>query len=218
MTRKDKSLAIELRKQRKSYNEISKLLNIPKSTLAEWFKESYFSKTIKIELTKIAQEKSTERMRLISKAKTIYWKNWREAARQEAKREFKNFINDQLFIAGTMLYWAEGDSKLKNPLRLTNTDHRMISLYLKFLIRTLNFPKEKIRATLILYPDLSEENCLNFWSKITELPQSQFYKTQFIKGKHPTRRLTNGICMIIINSRQLKEKFIVWIDLLSKNL
>jgi hypothetical protein len=86
------------------------------------------------------------------------------------------------------------------------------------LITSLNVPKENLRATLILYPDLSEERCINFWARIIGIPKSQFYKTQFIKGRHPTKRLAHGICMIMCGNRQLKEKIMVWIDLLSKTL
>lgn len=117
-----------------------------------------------------------------------------------------------------MLYWAEGDSKPKNPFRLTNTDPRMIALYTQFLVKALKIPKENLHPTIILYPDLSKEKCLNFWSEVIGVPESQFYKTQFIKGKHPTKRLSYGICMITCGNRQLKEKMIVWIELLSNYL
>jgi len=94
----------------------------------------------------------------------------------------------------------------------------MIALYTKFLTKSLNIPKENLRPTVILYPDLSEEKCLNFWVAIIGIPKSQFYKTKFIKGRHPTKRLSNGICMIACGNRQIKEKILIWIDLLSKNL
>ena len=68
-----------------------------------------------------------------------------------------------------------------------------------------------------MYPDLSEEKCIDFWAKIIGIPKSQFYKTQFIKGRHPTKRLVNGICMIKIGGSGLKEKIITWINLLSES-
>lgn len=142
----------------------------------------------------------------------------RRVARQEAQKDFLKLIKNPLFIAGLMLYWGEGDSKTKNPIRLSNTDPRMISLYIKFLVKCLNIPKEKLRSNIILYPDLSKRKCINFWIEKTGMPKQQFYKTQFIKGKHPTKRLTNGICMVVYSNREIKEKILVWIDLLSKKL
>lgn len=95
---------------------------------------------------------------------------------------------------------------------------RQNQTHIDVLISTLNQPKNKIRATLILYPDLDEEKCIDYWSKKIALPKSQFYKTQFIKGKHPTKRLSWGICMLGCGSGQLKEKLLLWIDLMSKTL
>lgn len=216
--RGDKNLAIKLRRQNKSYNEINKILGISKSTLAGWFKNDLKSQKAKLWLNSNSNPVVAERIKTFVKTNKERWEKWREEARIQAKKEFQELIKNPLFIAGMMLYWGEGDSKPKNPVRLTNTNSGIISLYVKFLIEVLKIPKEKIGGALILYPDLSEKECLNFWSKISNLSESQFVKTQFIKGKHPTKRLSNGICMIICNSRQLKEKFLVWIDLLSKTL
>jgi len=216
--RDDKHLSLKLRGQNKSYNKISRELGVPKSTLSGWFSKIDWSQNIKNELTRKANFVAKKRLRLINKARREMWEQWREEARQQARDDFPRFKSDPLFISGIMIYWGEGDSKMGNPFRLSNTDPRMIALYTKFLTESLNIPKENLRSTIILYPDLSEEKCINFWAKIIGIPKSQFYKTQFIKGKHPTKRLSNGICMITCGNRQIKEKVLVWIDLLSKNL
>lgn len=216
--RNDKHLAIKLRQQNKSYNKISRELGISKGTLSEWFSRIDWSQDIKNELTRKANFIAKKRLRLINKARSEMWERWREEARQQARDDFPMLKSDPLFISGIMIYWGEGDSKAGNPFRLSNTDPRMIALYTRFLTESLNIPKENLRSTIILYPDLSEEKCIDFWAKTMEIPKSQFYKTQFIKGKHPTKRLSNGICMITCGNRQIKEKVLVWIDLLSKNL
>lgn len=216
--RDDRHIALKLRRQGKSYNTISRELSIPKSTLSEWFSSKKWSIKIKKELIRKVNYASKKRLLFYALERKLKWENWRESARQEARRNFPALAKNPLFVAGTMLYWAEGDNKPKNPFRLTNTDPRMIALYTKFLTKILRVPKENLRATMILYPDLSEKQCLRFWSKIIGIPKSQFYKTQFIKGRHPTKRLSNGICMIVCGNRQLKEKVITWIDLISKHL
>jgi len=217
--RKDRYSAIKLRKQNKSYNEISKILNIPKSTLVYWFSDKNWSKDIKNKLSARNVLSLKKRLGLINRIRTKKWEKWREGFRTEARKEFKKFLKKPLFISGINLYWGEGDSVLKNGnVRLSNTDHRMISIFVRFLINIVGVPKEKIKCTMILYPDLKEEKCKLFWSNMGGIPSSQFYKTQFIKGKHPTKRLENGICMIQVLSRGIKEKIMVWIDLLYKNI
>lgn len=216
--RKDKHLALRLRQQSKSYNEISRILKISKSTLSNWFKTNPESQRVRNALSDKNNKLVAERIKKFVEANKEKWLKWREDAKIQAKKEFNKFFKNKLFIAGLMLYWSEGDNKLGNPIRFTNTDPRMIALYTKFFTRILNIPKEKLRSTLILYPDLSEKKCVEFWSQIMKIPKTQFYKTQFIKGNHPTKRLSNGICMISCNNRQIKEKMMVWIDLLSKIL
>lgn len=216
--RNDKHIATKLRRQGKSYNNISKELGVPMSTLSNWFSDVGWSKSIKIDLTKKANYIARKRLRTYNKKQKIFWEAWREQARQQARDTFSKLKSNPLFISGIMLYWAEGDNKPRNPFRLSNTDPRMIKLYVKFLIESLNVPKENIRLGLILYPDLIEDKCINFWSENTNIHKSQFYKTQFIQGRHPTKRLSYGICMVTCGNRQLKEKALLWIDLLSKNL
>lgn len=213
--REDKNIAISLRRDGKSYNEISKKLKVSKGTLSDWLHDDPQSIRLKLKLTK---EVNPYRIQKFVEANRIKWQNWREAARRDARNEFKNLSKNPLFIAGLMLYWAEGDSKPENPVRMTNTAPGMIKLYVKFLTKILGIPESNLRAAVIIYPDLSNDKCIDFWSAISEIPKSQFHKTQIIGGRHPTKRLSNGICMIYCGNRQLKEKFLVWIDLLSKKL
>lgn len=147
------------------------------------------------------------------------WEEWREEFRKEARKEFPLLITNPLFITGINLYWAEGDSKLKNgKVELVNTDPRMISLFVKFLRKIAKVPENKILVWLILYPDLSEEKCKSFWGEICKISPMQFRKTQFIKGRHPTKKVEHGMCVVIVHSRGLKEKIFTWIDLLSHKL
>ncbi|MDO8467088.1 MAG: hypothetical protein Q7S83_03025 [bacterium] len=213
-----KNLAISLRQQNKSYNEISTTLGIAKSTLSEWFKNNRDSERVKRLLSRANSPRVAERIKKFVSTNREKWLKWRQQARFEAESEFRQQASKPLFIAGLMLYWGEGDSKTKNPLRLTNSSADMIALYTKFLHRALKVPKEKIRVGLILYKDISQKQAEKFWSETSGLPRNQFYKTQYIVGRHPTKRLENGICMIIVNSAYLKEKVLKWIDLLAKTI
>ena len=212
--RNDKHIAVKLRRKGQSYNRISKELGIGKSTLSDWFSEIDWSKEIKAELTRKANYISKKRLRLINKRRKEKWEQWREDARQQARRDFFKLQHNPLFIAGLMIYWGEGDSKMENGnVRVSNTNSDMLRIYYLFLRKICYAPEEKIRAAMILYPDLKERKCKRYWSSSIGIPESHFTKTQFIKGKHPTKRLTYGIGIISLSSRALKEKIFVWIDL-----
>lgn len=215
--RNDKHLAIKLRRQGNSYNKISKKLNIPKSTLVGWLADRKWSQNIKKELTRKANYISRKRLLFFVKERREKFEKIREGFRIEAEAEFPRLIKNSLFVAGINIYWSEGDNKpTGSSLRISNIDPRMIGVFSSFLRNILMIPEEKIRVGLILYPDLSEKNCKNFWHNVTKIPFDQFYKTQFIYGKHPTRRIEHGICMLIVSSRKYKEKVMKWIDLFSK--
>jgi|SRR3989344_556141 len=217
MARNDKHLALQLRKSGKSYNFISQKLTVPKSTLSDWFNSLAWSKTLRDQLNIRANILARKRMRLMAKANKKRWLDWREFHRMEAVKEFPKLKNDTLFVAGLMLYWAEGDNSLSSGnVRLTNTDPRMIRLFIRFSEIFCKVQRNNIRIALILYPDLDDKICQKFWSEYLKIPLIQFYKTQFIQGKHPTKRLEKGICMVKIGGVGLKEKIITWINLFSK--
>ncbi|MCD6429525.1 hypothetical protein J7L09_02430 [bacterium] len=162
-------------------------------------------------------EATKERLRFYASLQKIKWARWRERIREEAKKEFISLSRDPLFIAGIALYWGEGDRQMKNGLvRLGNTDWRLVYTFIEFLERIAKVPRTKIKLALILYPDLLEEECKRFWSQKCKIPLDQFHKTQFIQGKHPTKKLPYGICNVVVSSRGLKEKIFTWIDLFVK--
>ena len=213
--RNDKHLAIKMRERGKSYNKISKELSIPKSTLSGWLADADWSKEIKMELTRKVNYVARKRLLLINKARREKWEKWREEFRKKARKDFPRLLKNPLFTIGIALYWGEGDHKLENGrVRLINTDPRIIRLFSKFLKEAIGVPEEKIRAWLILYPDLSEKKCKDFWSEASSVSLDKFGKTQFIRGRHPTRRTAYGMCTINVNSRGLKEQIFTWTDLL----
>jgi len=217
--RNDRHLAIKLRKKGASYNKICKELDIPKSTMCYWFRDLKWSKIIKKKLTEKAQQQATKRLRAAIKAQKKRWENQRKQYRKDAKKEFPILKLNPLFLAGLMLYWGEGDSKIENCMvRISNTDPNMIKIFSRFLQKICRVPKEKIKIALILYPDLNEKNCKIFWSKYSGIPIKRSGKTQFIHGKHPTKRLSYGICNICLASRELKEKLFVWLKLYQQEL
>ncbi|MCG2700241.1 hypothetical protein L6274_04280 [Candidatus Parcubacteria bacterium] len=217
--RNDKHLAVKLRKKGLSYNKISKELGIPKSTMHYWFKDLKWSKVIKKDLTEKAKIQSTRRLRAVIKAQRKRWGDRRKKFREDAIKEFPILKSNPLFLANLMLYWAEGDSNVRSSCtRLSNTDPKMIRIFSNFLRYVCSIPRERIRVMMILYPDLDEKTCMKFWSRASCVPKNQFYKTQFIYGRHPTRRLSYGVCLISVTGGELREKVSVWTDLYQKEL
>lgn len=211
-----KEKAVRLRKLKYSYNKISSILKVPKSTLHGWFGHKQWSIKIKNSLLNKTLKENWKLFReYVRKAKIIRENNY-ENARNQAFIQFETFKQDPLFIAGIALYWGEGDKRSPSNIRVSNIDFALLKLFKDFLKKYGDFSEEKIKAGLIIYPDCDKSNCEFFWKEKLSIPENQFHKTQIIKGRHPTKRLPVGICTLGVNNRLFKEKILTWIKLLPK--
>lgn len=217
--RKDQEKAFELRRSGKSYSDITKVLGVPKSTLATWFKNEEWSIEIRDRLGREQSLSFPKKLQAIIKANKERWAKIHQNYRNQAKKEFPKLKDRPLFIAGLMLYWGEGDKGLKgSQVKLANTDPTMIRIFYAFLKDVMAVPAEKIYIRLLLYPDLLDNVQKNFWSRATGVPFSQFKNSIYIQARHPTKRLSYGVCNIYVSSREFKEKIMTWLDLAQKTL
>ncbi len=217
--RKDKEKATELRRSGMSYKKIERELGIPISTLACWFKHEPWSIEIRDRLASTESLAYPEKLkRLIAIVKQKY-SILHESYRKDARNEFPALKNNNLFIAGLMLYWGEGDKKIENStIKLCNSEPGMIKVFYLFLTQTMKIPSETIKFNLLLYPDLADVPMRRLWSSATGIPLTQFRKSVYIQGRHPTRRLSYGVGNIRIGGRKYKEKLLEWIKLCEKEL
>jgi hypothetical protein len=217
--RTDKEKAIQLRRQGRSYKQIKRELGISMSTLASWFKNEPWSQEIKNRLSEQVSWANPKSLELLTQANRERWKAKHEGYRQAAIKEFHKYKNDQLFLAGIMLYWGEGEKKAKSStVRLGNSEPEMIKIFNLFLTKVLGISPDRISAWLLLYPDLVDPVQKNFWSKTTGLSVQQFKKSTYIAGRHPSRRLSYGVCTIVVQSRALKERMLKWLELYQNHL
>ena len=99
------------------------------------------------------------------------------------------FTNKELSLIGAALYVCEGTKQreVRNhqkiySIEFTNTDPKVILLFLIFLRKVINPVEERIKAELFLYHDLNEETLIEFWSNTTNIPRNRFNKSIYLKG------------------------------------
>lgn len=216
--RKDKEKALLLRKSGKSYKQIKSELRIPMSTLSNWLSMHKWSQNIKKLLSEQTKKENSIRIQNLNKIRGGYLKKLYKEAEIEAIKEFKKLKYHPLFIAGLIIYWGEGDRITKYNIRISNTDPAMIKLFIDFLIKICGVPKNRIKSSLLLYPDLDNIICKEYWSKKILIPKNCFNKSIFITGKHKTKRLQYGVCNIVFTNAYLKRKLLIWLKLLSKEM
>lgn len=210
-----KENSVRLRKQGKSYNEICKLLNVPKSTLSNWLKDLPLSKNIK--------------NKNIVKAKLIWSKNITDFNNKRARRyqiESKEIIKKYsnkvpkidrniLFWIGLSLFWAEGGKREKWMVRFTNSDPYMIKIIMRFFREICHVEEKRIRLCIHLHPNIEDKRARKYWSKITGMPIDSFWKSQkhiskSSLGKRPKNRLPYGTLHVIILDSNLVKKIRGW--------
>lgn len=98
----------------------------------------------------------------------------------------------ELKTAGALLYVCEGTKLRKDPrykntyiyaIEFTNSDPKIVSLFLRFMVSVLKIDKERIKAQLFIYPDLNQKKVMKAWSVHTGLPLAQFQKIIMLKAK-----------------------------------
>jgi hypothetical protein len=167
--------AISLRKNGKSYGEISNELNIPKSTLSFWLKsiplrskdqDRLYTKQI-LNLNKGAQSQKEKRA---EEVKNLL---------KEAEDEIGNSISNEAFkLMGAALYWGEG-SKGKRA-QITNSDPLLILFMVKWIEKFFSINPKGLVARLNIYQKQNEKDIIYFWSELLGIPKENFKKS-FIK-------------------------------------
>lgn len=94
-----------------------------------------------------------------------------------------DFSKRELNILGASLYVCEGsklrvdnNGKKTYSMEFTNNDPRLIKAFLKFLRTNIKVEENRIKAQLFIYPDHNEQEIVNFWSRISQIPKSRFNK------------------------------------------
>lgn len=207
---------INLRKQGKSYNEINKILNIPKSTLSGWLKHCHFSEKIKKNNFKKAKLIWAKNITAFNKLRSEkYQKETRQLIEKYA-RGVPTVSRRDLYFIGLSLFWAEGGKREKWAIKFCNSDALIIKTIMKFFREICNVPNKKFSLRIHLYPNIKESYAIKFWSRLIKLPPKQFRKSQTqisksSKNKRPFNRLPYGTLHITIGDAYLNKKIKGWL-------
>lgn len=206
-----KEQAVAMRREKKSYREITGALGISKGTLSGWFNGHPWSEEIRRDLEAATRPESRARITAMSRARSEKFAALRAEARREARARFSHLIRDPLFAIGIALYWGEGAKNCEaGVVRLANVDPRLLKVFVQFLLYCCEVPHARLRAWILLYPDLDAAVCHAYWAQQVGLPLQQFRKAQVIVGRAKTRRLKYGVCSIETSSRLLCERIDEW--------
>jgi hypothetical protein len=112
---------------------------------------------------------------------------------------------DASFIAGCMLYWAEG-AKDRNQLQFSNSDPTMVRYFVDFLRMHFDLREDDIRITCHLYADhqAKQVEIERYWLDTLELPDRSLRKSVVnVYSKYSKRKragmLPYGTCRVVVS-------------------
>lgn len=211
-----KKLAIRLRKQAKSYNQITKTLGIPKSTLSGWLKDIDIP-------AKVQKQLLTNAQRAWAKSITDYNKKRAKLAREKweeriekAKKEIGQLTQREVKLIGSALYWAEGYKKGNWAVLFCNSDPEMVMIMMRFYREVCKVPEEKFKPNVQIHPNITEFKARKYWSQISNIPEEKFRKTLYqvprsSQYKKPANILPYGTFRLTIFDVKLVNKTKGWI-------
>lgn len=210
--KKDKKIEARiLRKNGFSISDIKEKLKVSKSSVSIWVRD--------IILDKDQLEKISEKMfgRLVVEKRRTTRINRESAKRQIlidlAKRQVKQISNRELWLIGVMLYWAEGGKTQRSLVRFSNGDPEMIKIMMEFFRKICKVPEDKFRCYLHIHPHLDHIVAEKYWSKITNVNLTSFFKTyrkMNVSSKNKKDNLPMGTLDIYICDTQLFLKISGW--------
>lgn len=214
---REKERAIAFRKEGLSYREILSKVPIAKSTLSLWLRDVGLSKRQKQRLT---QKRLGAAFRGGAKRREQRIIATQLSAHQ-AKEEFAHIENRWLWLAGIMLYWAEGSKQKINNVsqgvKFSNSDVVMICLFLHWLEVIANIPSERIKCELYIHRSGDVAKAIQYWNQ--HLAPLKIGATYFKTNKILTVRKNigdeyNGLVTVRVRrSTSLNRKITAWISL-----
>jgi transcriptional regulator with XRE-family HTH domain len=199
---RERELARELRRgEGASIKDIARRIGVSVSSVGLWVRD--------IELT-------PEQHAALAARNVAYNRQmsgtWKQAAKRRAERmSFQEHgralarIGDPLFVAGCMLYWAEG-AKGRNQLQFANSDPVMARYFVDFLKTYFALCGDEIRITCHLYADHvdKQSEIEEYWLETLGLPFESLRKSVVnVYSKYSQRKrvgnLPYGTCRVVVS-------------------
>lgn len=179
-----------MRKTGHSYPEISKILDVPKTTVLRYVRN------VKIEpeyYGRWLDRKRSSKLFLINNLKK---------AKIEAENKIIDISEKESALIAAMIYWCEG---AKKDFSFINSDPLLVVTFLQSLKRGFNLSDDRFTISLRIYEDLDKDRCVKFWSKVTGVHLDKRTSIKVLKGsKHG--KLKHGMCRVRVKKGNLIHK------------
>jgi transcriptional regulator with XRE-family HTH domain len=207
--------AIILRKKGFSLREISEQLKLSKSTASLWLGNIKLSKIAKKRIYKLGADgrirgNDSVKNRISLEDKRILLSVKATIAKYSLSK------NNLKFICA-LLYWCEGGKTEKSQLTFINSDPKLVKYFINTFRKAFDVDERRFRALIHVHNYHNINQQIEFWSKITKIPKSQFTKP-YNKPNTEKRIKENyqGCISIRYYGRETRQEMLFMIDEISK--
>ncbi|HNY35811.1 MAG TPA: hypothetical protein PLD14_02550 [Candidatus Pacearchaeota archaeon] len=214
---KEKEEAIKFRKNGFSYSEILKQIPISRSTLSLWLRSVGLAKA---QFQRTTQKRIEGGLRGAAARRRNRIKITEEI-KSKAIKEVKNIDIKNLWLIGIALYWAEGskekESGTNSGVKFSNSDHRMILLFIKWLKNSFLINSSDLIYELYIHETADIKKAQIYWSNILSISTEKI-RTYLKKSKIKTIRKNtcsdyHGLIRVTVNkSTNLNRMITGWIE------
>ncbi len=170
----------------------------------------------RLSMMEVAKQLWTTHARVLywMKKHKIEWRSWSDSAyaKQNPKGDpFKtperlNVRQRELFVAGLLLYWAEG-GKTQGAARIVNLDHRMPQLFMRFLREVCHVDERRLSVYVRLYQAFDLETAQRYWAHLRDLHPSQVFVSPPLDGRSKAQQQwsKHGIATLEFHNTKFKQ-------------
>lgn len=214
---KDREKSIELRKHGLSYREIREQVKVSKSSLSLWLRSVGLSQKQKQRLTEkklAAARRGSAKLHQLKIQKIAKIK-------KEARSEIGLISRHERWLAGVLLYWAEGSKEREHgystDIKFSNSDPLMILLFRKWLHEFYSIPLKKMRYELYIHEKADWEGAKKYWASRLNILPEQFHV--YFKRHNPKPKRKNIgseyhglIRLTVYSTKHLVRKISGWVE------
>jgi hypothetical protein len=119
---------------------------------------------------------------------------------------------DPLYVAGSMLYWAEG-AKKRTAVDFSNSDPEVIRFFAEFLRTCFGVAPDRMRICCHLFADhmKRQREIEQFWLDVACVPRSSLRKSMVnhysrSSQRKRTNKLPYGTCKLVVHSTEIVQE------------
>ena len=129
-------------------------------------------------------------------------------------RQVLGKFEENLKLAGVMLYWAEGYKTSKSKgIDFANANPLMVGTFVRFLKEICGVEQRRLRVLLYCYSNQNTDKLIDFWTKLTRIPRGQFTKPYVRHDfrKEKSDKMKYGMVHIRYADKKLLAQVMGWI-------